>query len=176
MWRLRKLAASNEASQIAEAAVVLPLLMMMLLGIYWFGRAYNIYATINHAAIEGARAASAPSCASCGNQPLTEDEVADLVTQSLLASKLDPALAVNPGGDRPSCTLGVNTPCSKPSAGNTKICVYYNLQLYTATPGEPPTCGVGVSFEYPYQFYFPFTPLHMQQIQLAAAVQVRGEH
>ncbi len=39
--------------EIAEAAIVLPLMFTMLLGIYWFGRAYNVYSTITHAAREG---------------------------------------------------------------------------------------------------------------------------
>ena len=53
MGRLKEIVAGTRGAEIAEAAVVLPLLFMMLFGIYWFGRAYNIYATINHAAREG---------------------------------------------------------------------------------------------------------------------------
>ena len=63
----KKLAGETVGAEIAEAAVVLPLVFMLILGIYWFGRAYNIYATITHAAREGARAATAQTCATCGN-------------------------------------------------------------------------------------------------------------
>ena len=63
----KKLAGETVGAEIAEAAVVLPLVFMLILGIYWFGRAYNIYATITHAAREGARAATAQACATCGN-------------------------------------------------------------------------------------------------------------
>jgi hypothetical protein len=172
---LKKLAAGTAGSQIAEAAVILPLLMMILLGVYWFGRAYNIYATINYAAIEGARVASAATCATCGNVPPTPDEIGNRVGQALRASKLDPALVTNSNLPRNSCTPGVPSPCVQP-AGAPNICVYYNLQLYNAAVGEPQTCGVGVSFLYPYQFYFPFTNLQTQAIHMTADVQMKGEH
>ena len=55
---------STEASEIAEAAVVLPLVFMFLLGIVWFGRAFNIYSTIQQAAQQGALAAARPTCSS----------------------------------------------------------------------------------------------------------------
>src|SRR5271167_4371229 len=92
MGRLKKIAAGTVGSEIAEAALVLPILFMLLLGIYWFGRAFNVYSTINHAAREGARAAVAQSCATCGspNQPLSPNKVAAQVAQALQASSLDP--------------------------------------------------------------------------------------
>src|SRR5438309_8583542 len=79
MQRLKNFLCEDRAQEIAEAAVVLPLTMMLLLGIYWFGRVYNIYGTITHAAREGARIATAPTCAMCGNVATTQDQVADRV-------------------------------------------------------------------------------------------------
>ncbi len=84
-------ASDSTGAEIAEAAIVLPLVFMLLLGIYWFGRAYNIYATITYAAREGARAATAPTSATLGNTTLTPDQVATRVLQVLQASKLNPA-------------------------------------------------------------------------------------
>ena len=54
---LRKILTGSVGSEIAEAALVIPIFFMIMLGIYWFGRAFNTYATINHAAREGARVA-----------------------------------------------------------------------------------------------------------------------
>ena len=45
---------STDGAEIAEAALVLPLVFMLLLGIIWFGRAFNIYSTIQQAAQQGA--------------------------------------------------------------------------------------------------------------------------
>src|ERR1700734_3638484 len=90
--KLRQIASSlrnTEGAEIAEAAVVLPLLFMLLLGIVWFGRAFNIYSTIQQAAQQGAITAARASCATCGdNAPLaaTVDAVIDKVMQ---ASSLD---------------------------------------------------------------------------------------
>ena len=46
-------------------AVVLPLLFMLLMGIFWFGQAFRVYGTLTQSARAGARAAVAPVCATC---------------------------------------------------------------------------------------------------------------
>ena len=52
-----RLARETRGQEIAEAALVLPIVFMVMLGIFWFGQAFRIYGTITHAAREGARAA-----------------------------------------------------------------------------------------------------------------------
>ncbi len=170
----KKLAGETAGAEIAEAAVVLPLVFMLILGIYWFGRAYNIYATITHAAREGARAATAQTCATCGNTALVESQVATRVAQALQASKLDPT-QVSPLLPSPAlkdCATGAPV---IPACGSTPaICFVANVRLNDPTTG-PPACGVSVSFQYPYQFYLPFTSLNNQLILLKANVQTTGE-
>src|SRR5260370_8971396 len=64
----RKLRRSGEhGAELVEMAFVLPLLLTLLIGVFWAARAYNIYETITRAAREGARVAVAPSCSACGN-------------------------------------------------------------------------------------------------------------
>jgi Flp pilus assembly protein TadG len=169
----------TSGAEIAEAAIVLPLVFMLLLGIYWFGRAYNIYATITHAAREGARAATAPACALCGNAALKPDQVATRVSQALQASKLNPnqvtPLLPNPAL-KDCTTLAPVTSCAAVGGGNPQICFQSNVQINApAAPTEPSSCGVSVSFQYPYQFYLPFTSLNGQLILLKANVQTTGE-
>src|SRR5580765_3798529 len=89
----RRLAAETRGAEIAEAAAVLPLMFMMLLGIFWFGQAFSIYGAITRAAQEGARAGSVPYCATCpqGNTLTAFSANAANATQNaLLAAKLDP--------------------------------------------------------------------------------------
>jgi coenzyme F420-reducing hydrogenase gamma subunit len=94
-WRGRLLRDSSGA-EIAEAAVVLPLLFMLLFGIMWFARAFNIYTTVNRAAREGALVAAAPSCATCGNIPRTAAYIQNNVVNPILqASHLDPGQVQN---------------------------------------------------------------------------------
>lgn len=167
-------------SEIAEAALVLPIFFMIMLGIYWFGRAFNVYATINHAAREGARVASAQTCATCGtpNGQPSPDTVAGLVKQALQASSLDPGQVTNLGTARTACGGGTAA-CKTPSvSGNPNICVYYNVQLPSTlvTDSGTPGCGVSVQFQYPYQFSLPYTSLNMQKIMLNAGVQMTGEY
>src|SRR6476646_488830 len=83
-------------AEIAEAAVVLPLLFMLLFGIMWFARAFNIYTTVNRAARQGALAEAANNCATCGNAFRTSNDIRDnVVYPILIASHLDPAQVQN---------------------------------------------------------------------------------
>ncbi|HLB88466.1 MAG TPA: TadE/TadG family type IV pilus assembly protein [Terriglobales bacterium] len=169
--RWKKAAGETRGQEIAEAAVVLPLVFMLLLGIYWFGRAYNIYATITHAAREGARVAVVSNCATCGNTAPSTVAIANQVIQTLQASKIDPnqVSVYTPTPAPVSCTIGV-PPCSVQN--NITFCS--NVQLNPGSTG-PQVCGVSVSFQYPYQFFLPFTSLNMQKIWLKADVQLQGE-
>jgi hypothetical protein len=180
MGKLKKLATGTRGSEIAEAALVLPIFFMLMLGIYWFGRAFNIYSTINHAAREGARLGAASTCATCGANPNiqpTANQIADQVTQALQASHLDPLQVTNLGATHTACGGGTVS-CTLPGAGRPQLCVYYNMQLPNTLPpaSGASACGVSVEFQYPYRFYFPFTSLNMQQIMLNAGVQMSGEY
>jgi len=169
---LRKVFTSDRASEIAEAALVLPLAFMILLGIYWFGRAFNTYATINHAARLGARAAAAQTCASCGNQPQTALTVAGIVTQAMQASSVDPGQIKPYNPALNFCAAGGT--CS--TSGNISICTNVLLQNTAAAGLGAQACGVDVHFQYPYQFWLPFTSLNNQQLLLTADVQTVGEY
>ena len=174
---------ADRAAEIAEAAVILPALFMLLLSIYWSGRAYMIYGAINHAARAGAQTAAVPAgCANCGTShtwagtALPDDTiVAPAVNNSLLAAHLDPSQAL------PSMPSPVPEPCpgvlpvgicAQASGGQFTIC--RNMQLNQGI-SSPPVCGVIVSFQYPYQFVLPFTSLNNQRILLKAQVEMRGE-
>ena len=50
MWTIGRQLKEERGAEIAEAAVVLPIAFMFLLGIVWFGRAFNIYSTITRSA------------------------------------------------------------------------------------------------------------------------------
>src|SRR5215469_16130395 len=92
-WRRLR---ESTASEIAEAALILPVLFMLLISIYWFGRAFSVYSTINHAARQASLAAASPTCANCGTggwagSSFPDDKtVAGVVTQALTAANLDP--------------------------------------------------------------------------------------
>ncbi len=178
---------STDGAEILEAALVLPLVFMMLLGIVWFGRAFNIYSTIQQPAQQGAITAARNSCATCGNAPSTT--VNNTINTVMQASNLDPARIQLPA-NAPTCAGQPCTPCPSPwptggactPAGNVYICQNVLLNQISSSPvnpnpaPQPPQCGVIVNFQYPFQFYLPYTSLNMQQIVMSAQAQSRMEN
>lgn len=166
---------ASEGAEIAEVALVLPLLFMFLLGIVWFGRAFNIYATITQAAQQGAITAARPSCATCANAFPTASVAADKVVDVLKASSLDENQIIRyQSPTLRSCVvgaLGVDCDCN-----SRNVCVCSSVLLNPPPDGsQPRQCGTLVSFQYPFQFYLPFTSLNQQQIILTAQAQSRME-
>lgn len=172
---LRRLTGETRAAEIAEAAAVLPLMFMILLGIFWFGQAFSIYGTITRAAQEGARAGAAPSCATCTGATTTAQRAANAdsaVKAALVIAKLDPSRA-----RRPVPLPGFNNTCGAPTSCNgasAKFCVQAPVQLGN-TSLSPGVCGISVSFQYPFQFKLPFASLNNQQVWLTASARLRME-
>jgi hypothetical protein len=170
-------------SEIAEAAVILPMLFMVLLSIYWFGRAFSIHSTINHAAREASRTASSPACANCvaacswpGSSLPCDSQVTDVVNQTLTVAHLDikQAQPFTPNPTPPPCP-GVSPEglCATASGGNITICRNVVLDQNSTSPQA---CGVIISFQYPYQFALPFTSLNNQKILLKAQAETGSEN
>jgi len=182
MWKpgrniLRKLTRETSGAEIAEAAAVLPLMFMILLGIFWFGQAFSIYGAITRAAQEGARAGSfAPSCSTCGTDslPLRRTNAVNAVQAALVASKLDPTLA-QPPPTPPSYTAcaGLSPACD--ATASAQVCVQAPVRLATDA-GETGVCGMAVSFQYPFQFWLPFTSLNKQKIWINSSALVKLEN
>jgi hypothetical protein len=168
--------ASTEAAEIAEAALVLPLVFMLLMGIIWFGRAFNIYSTIQQAAQQGAIKAARATCATCDptlfpvNSAVSSAVEAvmkssNLDTTQIIANAPAPAFCNNPPYPTGACTT---------TADNITVCRSVLLNHPAST--QPPQCGTLVSFQYPYKFYLPFTSLNLEQIVLSAQAQSRMEN
>jgi TadE-like protein len=180
--RLNRLS-RDRGSEIAEAAVVLPVLFLLLFSIYWFGRAFSIYSTINHAAREGARTAAVPGCANCAagctwqasNLPC-DAPVASAVDNALTAAHLDPQ-QMQPFVPTPApvpCPGAIPSGmCATASSGGFTICRNVALDQNSSAPQ---VCGVIISFRYPYQLALPFSSLSNQRVLLKAEVEMQGEN
>lgn len=173
----RRLVAETRGAEIAEAAAVLPLMFMFLLGIFWFGQAFSIYGAITRAAQEGARAGSIPYCATCvapSNPPLQYQMNAVSAAQAaMIASKLDPTLARFPVPQPSFLACGTYSTSCGPASSN--VCVQSPVQMTNPALGQTAICGTSVSFQYPFQFWLPFTSLNKQQIWITASARVRLE-
>jgi hypothetical protein len=183
MKRFLEIVCDVRGQELAEAALVLPLVFMLLLGIYWFGRAYNVYSTISHAAREGATVAATPACATCavgggtwaGTSFPDNAAVSAAVTSVLQASHVNTAaLTAYTPAPAPLACVGV-VPAGGCSPGPNNITVCRNVQLNTAASPQQ-QCGTMVSFRYPYQFYFPFTTLNFQLVNIPASASVAMEY
>jgi Flp pilus assembly protein TadG len=197
-WRAcpRNFARGNGGAEIAETAIVLPLLFMFLLAIFWFGQAYHIYGVITHAARQGARAAIAPPCATCSS---TNDPSANAwaaVQTAMQAANLDPTKLKQPNtppalcscsptantttctsttvacdGEEPNiCVQGVTHP-----GGNSNPPTVDDVQLSAPGQGGAGECGISVSFQYPYSFPLPFASINNSTVPIQAQAQMRAE-
>jgi Flp pilus assembly protein TadG len=197
----RSLARAARGSEIAEFAMILPMLFLLLIGVFWFGQAFRIYGTITNAARDGARAAVAPACATCaGVDPsasawtvIQNDlQAAHINPNALQQPTTPPTLcACGPGAGAAVCT----TPPALCDSSQTNICVQgvthtgvnnaltetlvqlsSTVQATGSTlPGGAGECGISVSFQYPYTFWLPFTSLDKETINLRAQSQMRAE-
>ena len=186
---LNRLATDTRGTEIAEAAVVLPLLFIMLIAVFWFGQAFRIYGTLTHAAQAGARAAVAPACATCAATTPTQNAVT-AVTTAMNAAHLNTAQLVAPAGNwtPPAlCACGsASAACATPKAcdstASINVCVQTNVQLSYPAQGGEGTCGTSVSlrYKYPYRFKLPCWPqpcssLDLENLSLPAQAQMRLE-
>jgi len=194
---LRRLAGETRGAEIAEAAAVLPIMFMILIGIFWFGQAFSIYGTITRAAQEGARAAVGPACTTCASSVDPSAVAYAAVQNALTVAHLNPALLQPPTTTPPLCACG-STAASCPGAGATRcdrnyptICIQgvqhrrrfrsevvdlvQLAPVSTTAPASPGVCGISVSFQYPFSFALPFTTLNNRQILLQAQASARAE-
>lgn len=177
-YPLRKLARETRGAEIAEAAAVLPIMFMILLGIFWFGQAFSIYGAITRAAQDGARAGALPSCATCNSPSNFAANAVAAVQNDLLASKLDFSRAQYPSSPPAmlSCSNGSAVSCN---GASTNVCVQASVQLATAAQiaqGANGLCGISVSLSYPYRFWLPFTSISRQTIWITASSRMRMEN
>ena len=146
--------AEDSGQEILEAAIVLPLLFLILLGIFWFGRAFNISSTLQRAAREAVKTASQDTCATCGNAGQGNLQVATSIVNALQADHLQSANIVpyTPpfaciAAPAPTCTTYQNVQiCS----GVPLTCGASSCQQPASNCGANPALGVRVSFGYLY--------------------------
>lgn len=150
--------AKERGSELLELAFILPLLLTLLIGIFWAARAYNIYSTITRAAREGARVAVAPTCFGCGSNGSflsaaggcsSTDAVDAAIINSLAASGLP-------------CTTGIT------------VSVTQHQKLQDDVSGSSTQWTV-VQVTYPFQFTLPFTSVNMKKINISSTVQMVEE-
>lgn len=145
----------DSGAELLEAALVIPVLLMLLMAIVSFGGAYSAYQTMTRAAREGARELVLTPCAIYPNCPGSNavytagDIYTDFVEPALENASLNPQKVAN-----------------------------YSTTYVFLDPNDPTPdiCGVQISFDYPYKLSIPFTTLNLSTITLKTKVQMRLEN
>ena len=156
LQRIAEIAHAELGAEVFEFALVAPLLLMLLIGIVWIGRAYNTYETITRAAREGARYAVLPSSVALGN--ITADPPTS------------------------SCSTNTNTynnyivPALKADALDPQSVKEYCQKTEWLENTHPRQCGVSITFNYQVQLAIPFTSLNATTIDIPASAQMRLEN
>lgn len=78
---------SDEGQAVVEFALIVPVLLLLVLGVFEFGRAWSAHQALTDAAREGARTAV------IADPAITEDSVQTVVRNALAAASLDASLA-----------------------------------------------------------------------------------
>ena len=110
--RLRPVAAlrgDTRGQALVEFALILPLFLLLVMAVWQFGRAWQVYQTLTDAAREGARTAVV------ANPNITVDSVAAKINRNLQLAALDTASAIKTitgmhGGTGTQATIAISYP------------------------------------------------------------------
>lgn len=191
-----------QGSEIAEFAMILPLLFLLLIGIYWVGQGFRVYVAITNAARDGARAAVSPACTTCTGIDPTQNAWS-VIQSDLQAAHINPNALQQPTNPPAVCACAVGGPiagCSSTAVAcdgsQSNICVqgvshsgsggrtlnesYVQLSTTATLTGNGQSggageCGISVSFQYPYTFWLPGSSLNKETLKLRAQAQMRAE-
>lgn len=188
MKKLLQILTGIDAQEVAELAIVLPILFGLIIGIYSFGRAYNIYSTITRAAQAGARLAIASTptiCTTCTSSCYwstttfpCDRNITGVVKDVVAASHLDVNKIAQPSSkpDPPACPDPNLTKACAPASDGSNIYICRNVVLNTNTSNTAiQACGTIVNFQYPYEF-IPVPFLRSISVNIPAIAQTRLEY
>ena len=166
MKRFFETCAGSEAAEIAEFAIVLPILFFLLLAMFWVGQAYNISNTLNKAATDGLAVALKNTCATCGNTAASNTQIADAIEKAFQAGNLK------------SGNLRTYTPPLSPSCPSTVMSssgTNYTVNICTNLPLWPGSTTTGTRVAIQYQMPIMSPVSGFRKLTVSAVVQGRPE-
>jgi Flp pilus assembly protein TadG len=150
----------DEATQLVELAVTLPLLVVMVVGIFDFGGAYNLKQNLSNAARAGARFGSSLSTAdlASGSMPNSVVSIRNVVDSYLTAGKInDCGLAAAAGGWNTGSLTGTYTASGSGCPGTLTLTIARNCSYQATVSGASRTINVistCVTISYPHAWQF----------------------
>lgn len=119
-WSLRGFLRGERGASAVEFAFVLPLLVLLVVGIAEFGRAFQVSGTLSAAAREGVR-----------TMALQNDQTAAKATVLNVASSLSPAVT-----DSQIAITPASCPVTYPSNTDVTVTISYHLPFFTGFFGS----------------------------------------
>ncbi len=156
----RRLTSDARASQIVEFAVALPLLLVLVVGIFDFGNAFNLKQKLTNAAREAARLGANSTTADLTNPaPTSVVAIRDLVSNYLQTSRINDcgvgSAAATPAGASTPWKWTFTATCA---GGNSFVLTVDRGYVFTSsvTAGGTPVkmISTNVSISYPYSWQF----------------------
>lgn len=131
---IRRFGRAQEGQALVEFALVVPVLLLLVVGVFEFGRAWNAHQAVTDAAREGARAAVV------ADPLMTPDSVRAVVRNALARAALDPDLAVIE-------LSGVGDPTGEPARVQVRYPFYFGfLKPMGTVLGDKGTVTLGTAF------------------------------
>ena len=151
----RTILRAQQGAQILEFALVLPLLVVFVVGIYDFGQAFNVKEKLNFAAKDGARlGATQPTNDLSQNLPASVTAIRDLVDADLIAAGVsDCAL----GQIQQATNLIWTATGNCPNNSVFTLTIDRGFTFNTTSQGTPEPIkmiATHVDINYPYQWHF----------------------
>lgn len=170
----------DSGQTLVEAALILPILFLILLGIFWFGRAFNIASTVERAAAKGIQVNSHQTCATCSPSN-TAATNAQIVAAIVAALQDDHLKTVNLTPYMPAFSCNAGTPPTCTTLQGVGICRGVPLTCGTTQCQSPPiACGanaeLGVRVSFGYNFNSPFPLANLTGLTLHASAQSQPEN
>jgi Flp pilus assembly protein TadG len=153
----RRLRADNSASQLAEFAVSLPLLVVFVVGIFDFGGAFTLKQKLANAAREGARAAAAAPASDVGKSsvPVSVSDAFQIVDNYLLGENINDCGLKGSTGLAASLTWTYHATISGPPVCDLKLIINRGCTTAQSTAqGTVYVVDTCVTIEYAYNWRF----------------------
>ena len=153
MTRRARVRKPTEGSALLEFAIVLPLLVVFIVGIYDFSGSFNQKQKISHAAQEGAVAAGAQPMTdldSTNSDPYSLHSVVTVIANSLTANNVIP----QGGCDSPAGVWVIRLKWQYTMTCGADTLTIIIDRGVIVDPGPPATIGTTVEVSYPYRWRF----------------------
>lgn len=171
----------DAGQELVEAAIVLPIIFLILFAIFWFGRAFNIIGTLERAARAGLQSATHLTCASCvpANASATPGAVATSINSVLQADHLQIG-KITSYSPPYACTGSSPAPVCTTLSNNAQVCTGVPLTCGGASCQSPPVaCGtnpaLGTRISFAYQFDAPLPFINLTAFTIPASAQSEPE-